>query len=421
MLQIGSTISFQKNNYKLVRLLGEGGQGIVYEVTDDNKNHLALKLLFPYAVSQETKVALSEEVTQRNSPDNRFLWPANYVEHVDQFGYVMPLREARFSSWEKLVQGRVKPVPQLDTLIFACRSVCEAFFNLHIQGLVYKDLNLGGPALDTKTGEVVICDCDNVRIDNDPNGERLYFPEFAAPEVILEETTCTRYSDYHSLAVLLFYTLVRHHPYQGALWEDINLVNDTSERAFYATKPKFIFGSDHKNTLPKDTNPARNWDRLPVFMRKLFYKTFVDGAHNPKERTTDGTWVKALIKFQDNIVRCSHCKTLFCAENTDICDTCGNKLRRHCEISFDERKVLLTEGMVFQVDKHFLGNKGLGLVVNHPRKRNEIGLKNISKSSWKAYLPDKTVKNIAPTASIILMTGMTISIEGNHYKILTIN
>ena len=79
------------------RLLGEGGQGRVFEVTVDGATH-ALKLYHPHMAPPAQRGRI-ERAVQGGPPSAHFLWPTHVVAGPGEaFGYLMPLRPARFRS-----------------------------------------------------------------------------------------------------------------------------------------------------------------------------------------------------------------------------------------------------------------------------------------------------------------------------------
>ena len=126
---------------------------------------------------------------------------------------LMHLLPGNYQGLENSVLGRMRPVPSFAVLCKAAIDLAECFRKLHNQGLCYKDINLGGPLIDPETGDIMICDTDNVRYNKTQN---IIFIFFAAPELIRNETICQTNTDLHSLAVLLFYMFMRHHPLDGA-------------------------------------------------------------------------------------------------------------------------------------------------------------------------------------------------------------
>ena len=66
-------------------------------------------------------------------------------------------------------------------------------------------------------------------------------------ELIRGEGNCTSKTDWHSLAVLLFYMFVRHHPLEGKRQLKINVFNEVAQREFYGNKPVFLFDATDKS------------------------------------------------------------------------------------------------------------------------------------------------------------------------------
>ena len=60
-------------SYKILDLLGEGGQGEVYLVMDDENNQYALKI-YKNKVNEEFLLNL-EHNTEKGTPSKEFVWP----------------------------------------------------------------------------------------------------------------------------------------------------------------------------------------------------------------------------------------------------------------------------------------------------------------------------------------------------------
>ena len=91
----------------------------------------------------------------------------------------------------------------LDVMLTAAINIVKAFRALHLAGKSYQDLNDGGFFIDTKTGDVLVCDCDNVAADGDNFGIG-GMPGFMAPEVVRGIAKPDVLTDRYSLAVVLF-------------------------------------------------------------------------------------------------------------------------------------------------------------------------------------------------------------------------
>ena len=58
---------------------------------------------------------------------------------------------------------------------------------------------------DPDTGDVLICDNDNVSANGIDNSSVYGTPRFMAPEIVMGQAKPSRNTDLYSLAVLLFY------------------------------------------------------------------------------------------------------------------------------------------------------------------------------------------------------------------------
>src|SRR5262249_50203112 len=104
--------------------------------------------------------------------------------------------------------------PSNKALATAAMFLADSFLQLHAKGLCYCDVSLGNVFIDPDTGDVLICDNDNVGIDGKPpfvKGTQF----FMAPEIVRNEALPDSKTDRYSLAVLLFHLFIVHHPLQG--------------------------------------------------------------------------------------------------------------------------------------------------------------------------------------------------------------
>ncbi len=103
--------------------------------------------------------------------------------NLPDFGYIMPLREERYRSLFDLMKGRIDPT--FYALATAGLYLSHSFLLLHSQGCCYRDINFGNIFFDPVNGDILICDIDNITVDdgtirNDIQGTL----GFMAPEVL---------------------------------------------------------------------------------------------------------------------------------------------------------------------------------------------------------------------------------------------
>ena len=187
----------------------------MYEVaTSDVGRSLALKWYRPDSASASQLDRISR-LLALGAPGRAFLWPIDiaHAENRPSFGYVMAARESRFESLSTLMDARVR-IP-LEVVCRAAANLADAFLALHASGLCYADISFGNLFVDPANGDVAICDNDNVGVDGE-RSDVLGTPYFMAPEIVRGEAVPSIVADRHSLAVVLFYLLLRHHPLFGA-------------------------------------------------------------------------------------------------------------------------------------------------------------------------------------------------------------
>lgn len=412
---------------RIDELIAAGGQGEIYKV-DIRGRKYALKWFF-HPTTPEQQTRMEEHKSAFNSdgpfamapPDPRFIWPLSRVDDPKgtTFGYLMHLLPSNYQGLEKLVLGRMRPVPSFAVLCKAAIDLAECFRKLHNQGLCYKDINLGGPLIDPETGDIMICDTDNVRYNKTPGN--IIFIFFAAPELIRNETICQTNTDLHSLAVLLFYMFMRHHPLDGARELKINVFNEKAQRLFYGKEPIFIFDPNDSSNRPVrgfHDSAIRNWKIYPGFLRRLFTRAFTDGLHRPNTRVREGEWMAAFSRLRDSLYYCSHCSSpnffdfeAFANGAHQHCWRCSESSALPMQLSIGDRRILLNHQA--KLYPHHLGerldfSKVVAVVNQHPTDPGRWGLQNLGDAPWSIVSNDGQQLNVPVNRSAPLRNGLRI-------------
>ncbi len=406
---------------RVVDLIGEGGQGSVYEIALDGASgdHLALKWYMPHCATDSQRRAI-ELLVEQGPPSDRFLWPIEMasVEGETDFGYVMPLRPTSYVGMVDLLSGRADV--KLASICTVGFELADSFLQLHNQGLCYRDVSYGNVFLEPASGRVLICDNDNVGIDGQSSSNVLGTRRFMAPEIVRGEAVPSTQTDLYSLAVLLFYLLMVGHPLLGRHELDDPSFDDDAEKRLFGTQPVFVFDpSDPSNDPVPGIHDAviANWDYHPVFIRELFTKAFTQGLRDPRNgRVRESVWRLALARLRDLIMPCPSCgrTNFFDEEEPDrSCWSCNVAMIRPLRLRIGRVSIVLKEGSALyphhlRLDYDF--NKAIAGVAQHPQRPDIWGLQNLTDHAWSATLPDGTPITVDPGRSVSLIPGVAIDL-----------
>ncbi|MCR5623523.1 MAG: serine/threonine-protein kinase [Treponema sp.] len=417
---------------KIVSRLGEGGQGIVYAVKIDGKDY-ALKWYTHTSRLQDKdafKTNLQENI-KKGAPDNKFLWPLYLTEEKEGcFGYVMDLRPKGFSEFSDILNNKVR-FPSTDVLVTSALNIVNAFRSLHREGLSYQDLNDGNFFINVNTGDVLICDNDNVTPDGKQNpGNIMGKPGYMAPEIVRDGKRFhpNSLTDNHSLAVILFKLFCRHDPLMGKAYVESVCITEKREWELYGQSPVFIFDplNDSNRPVPGvHPNPIKLWPRYPKFIREAFEKSFCEGMKNPNARLDDNHWQQLLIRFRGTILKCPHCS----AELSLALVPHGNTLKFDCGRSYSY-PFALDDGRhktpLFPGSKLYacLTSKDVddyttvtGEVIMNKNNPSLWGIKNLSDATWSFFTNTGELKSIEKGSVIPIATDLEIKFDGITAKV----
>jgi DNA-binding helix-hairpin-helix protein with protein kinase domain len=423
ILKSGTVIRGQSSSFECTvrELLGGGGQGEVYRV-DGPAQALALKWYLPHAATTDQR-ALLENLIRKGPPNARFLWPLELAStpSAQGYGYFMALREPRFRGLVELMKRRIDPTFRV--LLTAGFHLADSFLQLHSKGLCYRDISFGNLFLDPATGEVRICDNDNVAVDGDRAAGILGTPRFMAPEVVRGASLPSIQTDLYSLAVLLFYLFMVHHPLEGKREFAIHSFDLPAMTDLYGNNPVFIFDPVNDSNRPVrgyHDNVLANWPVYPQFFRDLFIRSFTEGIRDPAHgRVREGEWRAALVRMRDSIVYCSNCgaECFFDRERTAAtgCWSCGSPVRLPFRIRIGRSQVMLnfdTQLFPHHIDeqRQYDFSAAVAGVSRHPNDPNVWGLTNLSGEVWSFQAPhDSLPVEVSPGRTAPLASGGRIN------------
>ena len=222
-------------SYQLVKLLGHGGMGEVWEARHRLlARRAAVKLIRPDVLGTgsdaETKVMLKR--FEREAQATAALSSPHTIQVFDfgttdegSFYYVMELLMGR--DLESLVR-EFGPVPAARAG-YLLRQVCHSLADAHARGLVHRDIkpaNIYVCRMGLQYDFVKVLDFGLVKVNGRSSGEQLQTlmtadqrttgtPAYMAPEVILGEATVDRRADVYALGCVTYYLLTGELVFEG--------------------------------------------------------------------------------------------------------------------------------------------------------------------------------------------------------------
>lgn len=400
---------------QIIEKLGEGGQGVVYKVSMGGKEY-AMKWYHKGVIQSPRKFyANLENNIKKGAPTKAFLWPQYLTKQIgDSFGYIMELRPGNYREFSEFLLAKVH-FASLTAAVNAALNITNGFRQLHRNGFSYQDLNDGNFFIDPATGEVLICDNDNVA----PYGESLGIAgkaRYMAPEVVRNITRPNVMTDRFSLTVVLFRLLFLDHPLEGRRVVEAPCLTEELELKFYGKNPVFVYDPLDNSNRPVrgvHANVVRFWPMYPKFIRDKFVEALSQEAmHGRKPRPTDNDWQQCFTRLRDCIVTCSCGEETFLAPGEDsLCINCGRKIPKPPTLNCHNGKykpplfpgVKLYRCHVDKLSDDYC--EVIGEVVRNPKNPGVWGLRNLSDMVWNAETQDGEIRpvgrgQIAPVMQI---------------------
>lgn len=397
--------------------LGDGGQGEVYLV-DYRGGKYALKV-YKSEESSDFRYNLKNNI-DHGAPSSDFLWPKLLLDFDNgRIGYLMDLRPGNYASFVSYLTGKNK-FKDNSTLVKWCINLCAAFKKLHENGYSYQDLNDGSFFFDPNTGDILICDNDNVTADKKNLGI-LGKMRYMAPEIVRGDSMPDVHSDRFSLAVILFMALCLGNPYEGERLKNYDIIDENAEYELFGSKPIFVYHKTDKSNRPirgYHTSVLKRWAYIPIYIKEAFHRTFVDGlSDRENERTTELEWLKLLSKYRDELLTCPHCNYSYIygfAEKSKyvVCPLCGKPTKEVCVLHIGKSSITLDLGKTLyesHLDKYSAEyGKEVGVVVANKNNPSLWGIKLALDKDIKIEDSFGNIKTVAKTGVIPIVKNLKI-------------
>ena len=414
---------------EVIQKLGEGGQGVVYKVNYNGKP-LALKWYFGNKLNNADKFYRNiQNNIKQGTPTGAFLWPLEITEYFEgSFGYLMELRPPEYKDFSLFLLAKVH-FANIEALINTALCITNGFRELHNRGYSYQDLNDGNFFVNPKTGDVLICDNDNVA----PYGENLGIAgkcRYMAPEVVMGQKRPDSHTDRFSLAVVLYMLLFLNHPLEGKRTMCPCLTEEL-ERKFYGSDPVFVWDPANDANRPVrgvHTNEIKLWPLYPAFVRKTFEKAFsheVMVGNDTTHRVIEKEWQDVFTTLRDLTIKCSCGSETFIdpSQQSCRCINCGKSIERPPILKVKKYHAALAPGKKLyachvQYDSDDF-KEAKGEVISSRNNPSLLGLRNDSNNTWEAILPNGSSKGYPNGQVIKLGKGIKINFgNGNVAEVI---
>ena len=414
---------------EVIQKLGEGGQGVVYKVNYNGKP-LALKWYFGNKLNNADKFYRNiQNNIKQGTPTGAFLWPLEITEYFEgSFGYLMELRPPEYKDFSLFLLAKVH-FANIEALINTALCITNGFRELHNRGYSYQDLNDGNFFVNPKTGDVLICDNDNVA----PYGENLGIAgkcRYMAPEVVMGQKRPDSHTDRFSLAVVLYMLLFLNHPLEGKRTMCPCLTEEL-ERKFYGSDPVFVWDPANDANRPVrgvHTNEIKLWPLYPAFVRKTFEKAFsheVMVGNDTTPRVIEKEWQEVFTTLRDLTIKCSCGSETFIdpSQQSCRCINCGKSIERPPILKVKKYHAALAPGKKLyachvQYDSDDF-KEAKGEVISSRNNPSLLGLRNDSNNTWEAILPNGSSKGYPNGQVIKLGKGIKINFgNGNVAEVI---
>lgn len=385
-------------------LFNDGGEGKIYEVVG-NKD-LLIKIYNDKDSAGNpivTKELQHKLEYMKNHPPEVLIrkgllaWPIDILyEQGKVTGLVMQKLIAdasikeMYSYKHPLIDKKYDSYPTVQSRIGIAINLVSAVSELHNTGYVIGDMNDQNIGIDRSTAQIRIFDCDSFTITDDSGitlRTNACMPGYLAPEIIrhchserakghpheldtVTLPTFSKESDLFGLAVHIFRLLMN----------GVVPFNGVKNNATGSTAAPFVGneGIDRNNYVFKQgLHPSDiyclNPNEIPVDIKCLFDRAFLDGDSNPKRRPTTVEWYNALLEYLRTLKQCPN----------NPKHQYYNKLQKcpYCEA--DKRHYKIQNG-TSQPKTTFNNQPAPKPIVLNPSNQIHNSTQNISNNSYKS-------------------------------------
>ena len=290
----GSIVKDSKGNrIKLIKELGDGGEGIVYSTDQPNR---VIKIFKSFGNNNTDVKQQRIEFMTRNQLNNPLIvWPKDSIYDLNGNFAGFSMDNAAGLSLKKFI-GAVKGEKTFSILDVSKETILKMIISilnnirfLHKRNIIIGDIKLENFVIkNNDPTKVYFVDCDSYQIDKYPATK--ISDGYGAPELPnnVAEYYRTFENEYYAIFALLFIILMKGvTPYQQV---------GTELKEFEKAKlGMFPYSLDYRETEKKGRRgyPIPNRSHLPSYIKKAFINVGLKNGENfePKKRLSENDWL----------------------------------------------------------------------------------------------------------------------------------
>jgi serine/threonine-protein kinase len=217
-------------NYRITRLIGEGGMAKVYEAEHINLgNKVAIKILDPLLASKSNikERFRNEARIMASLMHENIVRVIDYYEDDDNnvFAIVMEYLDGENLSDFIKSNGALSKELAYDLMV----KILKAFGYAHSKGLVHRDVKPGNIFI-TSDKNIKILDFGIAKLlhqnaELTGTGMQMGTPMYMSPEQVKDSKHIDKRSDIYSLGVMLYYMLSGNPPYDTTTYSNFDIFN----------------------------------------------------------------------------------------------------------------------------------------------------------------------------------------------------
>lgn len=322
----------QGTEYELGERIGEGGQGVVYRTPYPG---VLLKLSRRPLADARVQAWFSHVcwVARQALEGLHIASPVALIESKTNPGYVMEVMDG-LEPLSKMLDRSMLGVQEAKGLgeyvssggvarrVRVLAKLARILADLHGRGLAYGDLSPSNVFISQSVDheEVWLIDSDNISISSREGGQKIYSPQFGAPEILRGISGINSLTDSWSFAVLAFQLITLIHPFKGDIVEDDP---DLEEPALRGELPWVDHPENRRNAC---SGGRPRHELLTVRLYALFEQCFNAGLDEPGERPSMAAWAEAFEAGVALLAECDPergCGSSFLFNPREECSFCG--------------------------------------------------------------------------------------------------